>query len=232
MGNSVGLRVRPPETAPDNHTFGALLEECLVKNEDCTSISVENICMGRSLLEQIFNDGDKVINRFPDYYIIVAGITDASTREIPLWFSNVLYGKRTGFIRRVAMGLYVYIIKPRRRHFVRLRGNKSWTTASRFKKIYTKIISELIKNTNAKILILTINQCTQRIENELPGTKENIRVFNDIIMSLKESNSRVSIIDTTDLDPDTHLPDGIHYSRAGHEIVADRIYRTIKGAKQ
>ena len=228
LGNSVGLRVRPPLAYPNNLTFSEQLREMLLKEFNQKIPLVENKCVGRSLVNQIYDDGDLVINRFPDYYVVVAGITDASTREIPLWYSNLIYAKRSSFLRKIALGIYLYLLKPIRRYLVILRRKRSWTDLKTFEKQYKKILTELIKNTNSRILVLTINQCTERVEKELPGTIKNIRLFNDVILNLPKINKdRVFVVNTFDLDPDIYVPDGIHYSFEGHQVVATRIFDRI-----
>ena len=228
IGNSVGLRVRPPGEFPSNKTFGQLLEERL--NENNFNATVLNSCVGRSLLEKIYNDADLVINEFPDYYLIVAGVTDASTREIPLWYSNIIYGKRSSFRRKLALWIYLSFFKPRRNLLVRLRGCKSWTTEKYFYSMYKKIVSDLIKNTNAICILFTINRCTERVERELPGTSKNIELFNQRINQVVSSFpcERIKLLDTLDLDPDVYLPDGVHFSQRGHEVIASRSFDLVR----
>lgn len=223
IGNSVGLRVRPPTPYPENKTYSQLLEQELLAR-GFVDVQVENLCIGRSTVREVLEQGDIILNRFPDFYILNMGITDCSTRDIPLWFSNLIFSSRTSFLRNIAAAIHKYIIIPNRKLFVILRGKRSWYSPEKFKHYYSKLIKDIIKNTNSILILIKINDCTDRVENNLPGTRANIVHFNRIIDDLTEiSSERIWLVETGDLDPEIDLPDGIHYSRQGHEKVTKRL---------
>jgi lysophospholipase L1-like esterase len=169
---------------------------------------------------------DEILNTFPDYYIVSLGVTDASTREIPLWYSNIINNNCVSNTKKVFTGLYGVLIKPLRPYLVRIRRYKTWTHVTEFRKYYNALIDFLLKGTNANILLLSINNTTERVELELPGSRENYMKYNQIIKE-ESTKQRVKYIDTWDLNPDIFLPDGIHYSLAGHEEISDRLLQSI-----
>ena len=229
LGNSVGLRVRPPENPPANLTYSEKIEKTLNRPE--RPCLVTNNCIGRSTIREVLNRSDDNYNTFPDFYILNIGITDACSREIPLWLSNMLHGNRTSLLRRIMMGVYVYFIAPRRRLLTKLRFKKGWTKPQKFNYWYKLLIKDLLKNSNAKIVLVGINKCSERIEIELPGTMKRIDIFNDIIKSISAQNrSRMTYIDTAELDLsiEQDLPDGIHYSSSGHSKIADKLTQVIE----
>lgn len=220
IGNSVGLRVRPPQPYPDNMNYSQLLQPML-EDQLGTRVDAENLCVGRSTIRDLLEMGDTIYHSFPNIFIINAGITDCSTREIPLWFSNIIYSSRTSFFRNVAAAIHKFIIIPQRRRFVVLRGKRSWISPRQFRHFYSKLIRDLVKNTNGFLILMKINDCTDRVETQLPGTRANITRFNAIIEDLRDlAPDRIKLINVDDLNPETDLPDGIHYSREGHDKIA------------
>ncbi|HHB80260.1 MAG TPA: SGNH/GDSL hydrolase family protein [Aliiroseovarius sp.] len=228
IGNSVGLRVRPPQPYPENLNYTHLLQRMLT-TRGRSHAHVENLCIGRSTIREVLEMGDTIYHSFPDVFIINAGITDCSTREIPLWFSNLIYSSRTSLFRNIAAAIHKFVIIPQRRRFVILRGKRSWTSPRLFRHYYAKLIGDLVKNTNGFLILMKINDCTDRVETQLPGTRANIARFNQIIEDLAQLvPQRTRLIEVGDLDPETDLPDGIHYSRVGHEKIAARLNAVIE----
>lgn len=227
IGNSVGLRIRPPGTFPNNKNYGILLEELLQQRYPEKVILVRNLCIGRATIWDILRRRNEILNVFPNYYIINLGVTDASTREIPLWFSNIINDTKESIIKKIFMGAYLYVIKPFRPQLVWLRFKATWTSKHAFRKYFEKIINFLYKGTNAQIIVMSINRPSRRIENELPGSTNNYIKINKVIKHIAKMYGAF-YIDTTDLSSDIHAPDGIHLSLEGHRVIADRIYNIIE----
>jgi hypothetical protein len=227
IGNSVGLRVRPPQPHPENKTYSQLLHPALLER-GYDHVLIENHCVGRSTVRQVLELGDNITHAFLDVYIVNCGVTDCSTREIPLWFSDLIFSSRTSFLRNIAAAIHKFIIIPNRKTFVRLRGKRSWLRPQQFRRYYKKLISDLLKNTNAVLILMSINDTTDRVESELPGTRANIERFNAVIRQLAQIDpARIRLVETGDLDPETDLPDGVHFSRQGHDKMNERLLREI-----
>lgn len=226
IGNSVGLRIRPPGKFPDNKTYGALVEEQLQRTHPEKVILVRNLCIGRATIWEILQVRNELLREFPDYYVINYGVSDASTREIPLWYSNIINNNKVSFTKKIFSFFYVYVIKRIRPYLVRVRGKKTWVSKNNFKRYYGEIVRFLIKGTNAKLIILSINKPTARIESELPGSTEKYIEYNEIIKDISDQYN-AHYIDTTNLIPDIHTPDGIHFSLDGHHEIARKICRLI-----
>lgn len=222
----MGLRIRPPAQFPDNRTFGAYLEKSLKNNFPQRGVAVHNLCIGRSTIWDIICRGDEILRQFPNYYIICVGVTDASTREIPLWYSNIINNQCVSLKKRVFTAIYNKILKPLRPYIVRLRRGKPWTTAKQFDKYFNFFLEFLLKGTNAHLLVLTINNTTDRVERQLPGSRMNYKIYNSIIVEAC-NNDRVTLVDTRQMDVLSELPDGIHYSNEGHRKVASYLLKAI-----
>ena len=227
IGNSVAIRVRPPQKYPDNKNYTQLLEEKLNNDFSEKLVLINNIANGGDTVNDMLSNLDHYVRSFPDFYIINIGVVDASTREIPKCFFNIINNKKEGYCRNFLKLLYNGFIKKHRRTLVLLSGKRTWIGKSRFRKAYTTLVSNLIKETNARIITLSINKGNSRIEREVPGTIENYKKYSEIIKGISEKFG-ASYISLDDLESESFFPDGVHFSKEGHEIVADRLAGVIK----
>ncbi len=231
VGNSLGLRVRPPEKFPYNKNYGVILEELLQKRYPQKVVWVENLSMGRATILDTWANIDNILNAFPNYYIINLGVTDASTREIPLWYSNIINSRRPSWLRTLFMGFYLFVIKRIRPQLVLLRGKRPWISKRRFAKHFEKLIKFLKKETNAKIIIISINKAGKRIEKLLPGSSQNYLLYNKIIKNIALKHGAL-YLDSMSVVPEEYLPDGIHLSIEGNKIIAEEIFKLIEAEEQ
>jgi lysophospholipase L1-like esterase len=227
IGNSVALRVRPPQKRPLNQNYSQLLENYL--NEDLVHrlALVNNYSISRALVTEMYKKREKFIRSFPDFYIINLGVCDASTRGVPLWFANIIKRREIPILTGLFSKIYYKIIKRNLTFFVKLRNKRPWISIKLFEKYYLKLIKYLLKETNARIILLPINPTTQIIENIIPGSKLNFCRYNKIISTVAKQYS-FFYIQLNDLSPQIHCPDGIHSSLEGRKKVASRLYKSIK----
>ncbi|MEC8011017.1 MAG: SGNH/GDSL hydrolase family protein [Pseudomonadota bacterium] len=213
LGNSVGLRIRPPSEYPNNKTYTQIL-----RDEGHVTI---NLCKGRSLLQDITNNMDLILRECPDYYILNIGVTDLSSREIPLWYSDILHSKRSGIVRKINILIYEKFLKKIRRILVILRFKRSWVSEREYKDNLKYLIKRIKKETNAKIFIMPILSVTSRIEKELPGSKSRFEKINLWYESLNDN--RVKVLTGIVREAGVVNPDGIHLNAEGHKEVASLI---------
>ena len=227
IGNSVAMRVRPPGEHPNNRNYTMLLREDLSTIADNPTIAkVVNFSSGGTIIRQVHHQLDDIIRLFPDYYVINVGVVDASTREIPRWFFNMVNNTSQSWKYRITRLFYEGLIKKFRRSLVFIRGKRSWVGANEFQKLYALLLDKLLRETNAEIIGLSINLANDRVEKALPGSRSKHEQYNKIIKKCLDRN-RCRFLDLTDLTPDPHYPDGVHYSAQGHGIVAQRIRQLI-----
>ena len=226
IGNSVGLRVRPPKKYPNNKNYGQIIVEMLNKKIPDHNVYVMNLSIHRALVHEILNQVDDFIRTFPDYFIINLGVCDAATREVPLWFSNQVSRKKQGMIHFLISLLYFNVINKIRPPLVKLRNYKSWTHINSFASDYQKLLFKLHKETNARIITMPINKTTDRVEEQLPGSRKNFEDYSDVIKEKTLAGS-FNFLDLNDLLPEQHCPDGIHFSHAGHNFIAEKITKII-----
>ena len=110
---------------------------------------------------------------------------------------------------------------------VYLRGKSTWVGKKSFKKLYSLLVERLSKETNAIIIGMSINIANDRVEKELPGSRKNHHLYNEIIKSCMD-HPNCSYLDLTDLDSEIHYPDGVHFSKVGHQVVAERLIDVLE----
>lgn len=224
LGNSVALRNRPVEKYPNNKNYGAFLEDLLSYEQE---VSLVNKAKGRATIRQINKELDNHINEFPDYYILNIGVCDSATRPIPYWYGEIINNTYSNsLIKSVLSSLYYRIIKPHSSFFVNLRGKRSWVSANNYKKNFEFLVSELIKDSNAKIIIMSINNTNERVESIVPGSGHNYEVYNSIMKDIADKYAQV-YVDTTDMSSAEYYPDGTHYNLKGNKDIAVRLYKII-----
>lgn len=225
IGNSVALRVRPLNKVKKN--YGILIEEYIEKEFPYLNALVNNMAFSRATIIDIQKKTNDYLNQFPDFYILNIGIPDASTREIPYWYANIIHKSNDNILNKVLSSIHSRFFAKYRPFFVKIRGKHTWIRKSTFRKKYTELVKLLLKETNARIILLSINLPDKRIENIIPGTYEKCLVFNKIIKNIS-TKFNLTYLDFQKLPSQVYYPDGIHYSAKGHKIVANEIYNAIK----
>ncbi|SNT36103.1 GDSL-like Lipase/Acylhydrolase family protein [Ekhidna lutea] len=221
LGNSVALRVRPPENQPENKNYTYWLREKLDP-----STTIENISLGATTITNWLKMSDQVINCFPNIYIIHVGVVDSTIREVPLWFYRLSNRKVDNILTKFFKLIYRGVFSKIRAPLSKLRGSRSWVSLKRFEKSYDHLFSMILKDTNAKIIAMPINLANNRVEKQLPGTIKSQKKFNEAIQKVVNKHSQ-TIVDLDDLRSDQHYPDGVHFNKSGHEIVANKLVSII-----
>ncbi len=226
FGSSVALRIRPIETYPKNKNYGKILEEKLSEKYQDKCIFVQNFGFSRATIREISSKVESYITTYPDYFILNIGVPDASTREIPYWFAQILNSQKDFLFKKIFSFIHTKFIKKHNSFFVKLRLKRPWISKKEFRKTYSEIIKFIKKDTNAQIINLSINPPNERVEKIIPGTSSNYAIYNNIIKEVSEDNA-CFFLDLNDLSSETDYPDGIHYNVSGHEKVAAKILKII-----
>jgi len=176
IGNSVALRVRPPQEHPNNRNYTYLLKEKLG-----SEVTIENQALGATTIKNWLQFNDAVNNHFPDVFIIQIGVVDSTIREVPLWFYRLANRKVDNGITKIIRSIYRGPIAKLRPILSKTRGSRPWISMKKFDKYYNQLIAGILKETNAQIITLPINLTNERIEKELPGSRKNHEAYNTII---------------------------------------------------
>tara|TARA_B100000508_G_scaffold141091_1_gene146312 strand:- start:39648 stop:40367 length:720 start_codon:yes stop_codon:yes gene_type:complete len=231
VGSSVALRVRPPRRERSyNFNYASLIETYLNKDESDDSLwIVENKGFTRAITRDILRLKDDISSSGASVVILNLGAVDAPTREIPLWYSDLISVKKKGKVsyhlfNLLHGALFKGVLRP---FIVKLRGKRAWTSKKKFERDINEILDHINKDTCSKIIILGINSGNERIEKKLPGTISNYKVYNDILRKISEERS-IDFVDVRDLNSKDHFPDGVHYNYDGHKEISDRILNLIR----
>ena len=231
IGNSVAMRVRPPLNYPENINYTRHLEKILRERIE-KDTHVQNLSLGGLTIKEVFPQMDEYIRTFPDFYILNLGVVDSCTRDIPYWLFKIIYGNKQDLFHRVIGKLYYSaILKKIRPFLVILRGKRSWISEKKYKRMFCTLIEILIKETNAKIIVLPINLADERVEKQLPGSRSNHIKFNNI-MNEACQNERIQYVNFSEFNSNEYYPDGIHFSGRGHKKIAEKTFEIIKREKQ
>ncbi len=221
IGNSVALRVRPPESYPNNKNYTYILQEYYK-----TKALIENKAIGASTITDWLQKNDEVVNCFPDIYVLNLGVVDATVRETPRWVNKLANKSIDNVFSWLIKGIYHGPIAKMRPMLARIRGKKSWVSHKNFEKRFRSLVGLLLKETNAQLIMMPINIANERVEKQLPGSKRNHFGFNEVIKRIAEDYNQ-TFLELEDLESQTHYPDGVHFNAKGHKIVADRLKTVI-----
>lgn len=230
IGNSVGQRVRPPAYNREHQNYAKRLYE-LGRGR----FVVQNFCQFSETIGSCLNKTfDHLFVLSPDIVIINLGINECLTRLVPRCLFPALSGmildenRLQKMIRDRVAHLINYYAAPR---LISTFNLSPWYPMPVFKMKYEKLIMLLKKEFYPNIVCLGINPCTDRIEKLLPGSIANIPKYNAIIEQVAKSQG-CSFVETESWIDDTNIqvlvPDGIHLSAEGHNILATKIFTEIK----
>ena len=220
IGNSVALRVRPTLEQPENKNYYQILQE------DDNNCLFYNLAYGAQTVKDVYKSIDNCIRIFPTQYIINLGVVDSSTREVPLWFYRLSTQKSLNPFSVFTSLFYRNIISKFRSNLVKLRGKRSWISERKFANYFELIVNNLLKETNAKIIILSINVANQRIETQLPGSMNKQKNYNKIMKEIADKYNQVFVDTNEIIEPDDY-PDGVHFSKSGHNKIAKTLRSLI-----
>ena len=237
LSSSVGFKMRPARTCADELTYGEILERngCHVKNVSRAAVM---------LSEQFGLLDDDVITFFPSHVILHCGVVEICPRRVWRWPNNAsvlnYYGnaffdepyvfsnwrsKGRVFGLRVLNGLSRHLMKL-------LHLDWPWMDSGRFLTVADAVINRVLKETGAQVVVCGITPCNERVEKLLPGAGAAISSANQMLAKLAESKgSRVKYLDVERLvknrDINQLAPDGIHFSAAGHALMAEHLAEMI-----
>lgn len=224
IGNSVTIRVRPKTNNDLQNIYSFILND---KLSNYGNYEVVNIGKTRYLTSEFVEDRNRIIKFQPDYYILNVGCVDAPPREIPRWFSDIIFHRRYALLFPLSDFIYKHIIKKYlRKKLMFLRGKKPWVNIEDFRKNIQMFVQDIKQHTTAKIIIIGINKGNSRIENALPGILGSYFDYNNVLIE-ESRNANCIFVDVSDLESIDHFPDGVHYNKKGHQIIANRLFNLM-----
>ena len=215
-GNSVVSRVCPQ----DGDSYLKLLD-------NLSNTSVINISKGHRLIGESSRSIDSFLVHEPDFIILNFGINELCSRSIPLSLYKYLYlnVKRT-YIGYFFEGLAKYFESNLRPILVNIRFRRSWYRIKQFELAYEELINNILKYSAAKIICLTINLPSKRVEKQLPGSYNRVKKWNALLTEKYGNSQRIFIIRTDEFNENL-TPDGVHFNSKGHHKLCSRLQEII-----
>lgn len=227
LGSSVALRVRPPVQGSLNKTYSQLLEDQLNNQEEGLTYHVNNHSFSRALVHEFLDKRDQISGANADYIVLNLGVVDAPSRDVPLWFSNIVSKRYHSIFYFPCSFVYDNLLKKRfRRVLTNVRFKRSWSSEKKFKTDLIKLIQLIERETFSRVIILGINEGSERVEKQLPGTLAKLKKYNHI-MEHVASDFKLDFISTSNLDSEIFFPDGVHYNLKGHQHISELLKNII-----
>lgn len=238
LGNSVSIKVRPPARTEGGMTYA---EHLIAEGH-----TVVNRSRAASMINEAFRWFDEdVIAEHPDVVILQFGVVEACGRRHPRWLSNSV--TRNKFFNRVVGSNYEFSTGlPRLRRLGLRLLNKvlnqvlskaqvswRWLSDDKFIECLKAMIEVSLKDTPARVLVMGISPCGERIQRYLPGSVENISKLN---ARMKEAipgfPERVCFVDVSNIVEGSPIsdmiPDGVHFSASAHRRVGRHLLELLK----
>lgn len=235
IGNSVGIRMRPPREKPSDKTYSERLANA--------GHQVDNRCKAGVLLSETFAFiDDELVAGFPDVVIINAGIIEIFPRRtwrrlnnylVRNYYNNLVLGRRYQSdaisirfqLARIANGLLRRMSK-----FLRLSWR--WESETGFLSALRSICKVLTIETHAHIIVLGVGPVSERFLSEYPSLNAEIDALNKrmegLIGVFGDRAQMISVKEVIDMEnPESSIPDSIHFSSKGHREIFSEIERRI-----
>lgn len=241
LGNSVAFRIRPPRdpSRPDERTYAEWLEQY--------GHRVRVVATAGVLFSEAFATlDDRVVTWFPDAVVLNFGVVELALRRTPRWLNNrtiVNYYLSDVFSQsytfetipaRLRMTVWRLLNGVVRRVNERLGVAWQWLPRDRFLEVLDRTVQVVLKETGARVILLGIAPCSDRVERILGGSVDAFREANGAMSALATRyGERVTFLSPEQYlgggDPDELVPDGVHLSAAGHRAVAHALRRVLSG---
>lgn len=224
VGNSVSVRVRPTEENVRNLSYVSL-----IKSQLSPSDNIQTFAESGLMVNYFAENPDRLIKEQPDVLVCNFGIVELSSRSTRRSIYDYMYYNKSRNKFGRSLSLLLAIIETKlRRSLVFLRFKRPWYNLDLFIRDYFQLINKVQKDTSTEVIILGINQPSPRVEEQLPGSLKRVKNANDIIAQKCSELKNVNYIDVnTDMNYQEHFPDGIHYNKIGHELIANKIKSVI-----
>ena len=226
IADSTAMWIRPPRDHVDELTY--------IEHMRKSGIHLDVISTPGMTSKEILNIyWNELGAKFYDIYIISVGINDLTPRSYPQWMwkiNNKLL-IRESILSKFYRPFYGILTNHYvQKIFSKYSISRPWVAAKFFKRYLLKFQELVLKESDSKIIYLSLPMASQRVSSLLYGIDENIVAYKKEIHNLID-NTRVFEIDIDTLfreDKVKYNQEGIHYSADGHKVVFDALIKKIR----
>ncbi len=225
VGSSVSLYVRPPRKTSDEKTYAEHLREGLGADYWVTNLS------------RVSYDIEDAVDRFavdllplsPATIIVHLGVNESASRLLPRRVWRGIYGGPMGGSAKLGLtrrGLAL-VDSAGRRVFTRVHS-RAWFTEHEFEQKLMEFLGLIAKELYARVILVGVAAPSDRVEQQLRGSRLRAEHFNDILQQAAVSKG-AHYISVADLPAGGGMtPDGIHFSAEGHRLLAQRLMEVLR----
>jgi lysophospholipase L1-like esterase len=230
VGSSVGYYIRPKREVLAERTYGEHLERELERRGVPTLVT--NSSRWTSLIRDANREIEElVLTHVPDVVVANYGILECEPATIPLALLRWLFthGPSQSLPARVVRRalapplLRAYItLSPRVLRAMRLPARMG---SKRFARELAQFVDLVHRERGGLVVLLGIGPPGDRLEEVLPGTRDNAARYTEIIRSVAGARAGTRFIEVDALETNGRdvVPDGIHFSARGHEALGRAI---------
>ena len=218
IGDSTVEWIRPYRDHKNDFTYS----ELLMKN-DSYAVDIY-IKPGMTSHDALILIWQELMGKFYDYYIFSFGINDCTPRSYPKImadFYNASLIPNTKMQKLFFLFYRLFTATKVQRIASKLKISRPWTDLKTFEKNIKRIINILTKETDAKMIFLSIPQTSKRVEDILCNINGLILEYSEIIK--KHASLSVDMDSLFSEDYEKYISEGIHYSSEGHRLVYKEI---------
>jgi len=226
LADSTAMWIRPNRNHKDELSYIELLKK--------EGISVDVISTPGMTSKEVLNIyWNQLGAKFYDVCIVSVGINDLTPRSYPRWMwkiHNSLLIEESWVYK-----IYNPFYRALTNHYVQTKFAKykisqPWISLKFFRRYLLKFQELVLKESDSKIIYLSLPMVSTRISSLLDGIEQNIFNYKKEISSLVD-NKRVFEIDIDILfkeDVHRYNEEGIHYTAEGHKKVFEKIMKTLR----
>ncbi|MBU1668528.1 SGNH/GDSL hydrolase family protein [bacterium] len=171
--------------------------------------------------------------KFYDVCIVSVGINDLTPRSYPRWMwkiNNSLLIKESFFSKLYSILYRAFTNKYIQKIFSKYKISKPWISLKYFQLYLSKFQELVLKESDSKIIYLSLPNVSKRVSSLLVGIEDNIVHYKGVMSSLVD-NKRVFELNIDRLfedDMEKFNIEGIHYTADGHYKVYEALVNIIE----